>query len=150
MNRNVAAAPQKNAWSRMDQNEDAYFSTMEEDEDTVIVDTLEHPKENTDLPEKFARTSPSLVDYPDDDDDELLVRPKKDKPIKLSITIGDASAVKLTSTSEEGKGLVGEKKGFSEKRATSPPLEFIKSSLNSMEEAATLEKQQILKKQRKL
>lgn len=145
----------------MDQNEDAYFSNMDEEEDTVTGDTQDSTASpstsvDIDLPDKFSGSSPALVNYPDDDDDEdeILVRPKKEKTIKLSISLGGLTSTKSKSpvTMESAKGLVGEKVE-SEKRATSPPsspLEFVKSSLNSMQEATALEEQQTLKKQRTL
>lgn len=135
---------QKDGWSRTD--EDAYFNSLDDDEETAANIVLKASESHAEDASGKAASgpldrAPKLVDYPDDDDEEL-VRPKPaSKPIKLSITLSS------NSQKEIAKGLVGESSPVSEAKSAPPvkPLEFVRSTLDDPPQV-----EHSVKRQRKL
>ncbi|EGF82434.1 hypothetical protein BATDEDRAFT_34430 [Batrachochytrium dendrobatidis JAM81] len=140
---------QKDGWAKMDMNEEAYFSTFDEEEETVEVDahatttepSTPAPTTESKLPVKRG----PLVNYPDDDDDELdLIHTKRQASSKMgskstaqkfTISIGGTSENSLHTTdsctalasnsSTENSSTTHESKGLM--------LEPLDSSLGSFE-----------------
>ena len=93
MNSNV-----KDTWAKVDKSEEAYFSQVDEEEESPGENTLD---KNSPTQELLLPKPPSvgLVDYPDEEDD-FVTKKHTTKPIKILFNLNSASkSIKV----EQGK-----------------------------------------------